>query len=69
MRSRPSLTVYIIAHIDLGIMRHHATSCDIVRQFSGGDSRQAGYSEDVKEKLEKNLMKVFEGCMRVKRCI
>lgn len=31
MRSRPSLTVYIIARIDLGIMRHHATSCDIVR--------------------------------------
>lgn len=31
MLSRPSLTVYIIAGIDLGIMRHHATSCDIVR--------------------------------------
>ena len=28
MRSRPSLTVYIIACIDMGIMRHHATSCD-----------------------------------------
>ena len=35
MRSRPSLTVYIIACIDMGIMRHHATSCDIVRQLSG----------------------------------
>ena len=31
MLSRPSLTVYIIAGIDLGIMRHRATSCDIVR--------------------------------------
>ena len=31
MRSRPSLTVYIIACIDMGVMRHHATSCDIVR--------------------------------------
>lgn len=33
MCSRPSLTVYMIARIDLGIMRHHATSCDIVRQL------------------------------------
>ena len=31
MLSRPSLIVYIIAGIDLGIMRHRATSCDIVR--------------------------------------
>ena len=42
MLSRPSLTVYIIARIDMGIMRHHATSCDIVRQLSGVDSLQAG---------------------------
>ena len=42
MRSRPSLTVYIIARIDMGIMRHRATSCDIVRQRSGVDSRRTG---------------------------
>ena len=45
MRSRPSLTVYIIARIDLGIMRHHATSCDIVRQLSGVDSRRQGTND------------------------
>ena len=43
--SRPSLTVYIIAGIDLGIMRHHATSCDIVRQLSGVDSRRQGTND------------------------
>ena len=43
MRYRPSLTVYIIAHIDLGVLRHCAASCDIVRQLSGGDLRRAGY--------------------------
>ena len=44
VRSRPSLTVYIIACIDLGVLRHHATPCDIVCQLLGFDSRQAGYS-------------------------
>lgn len=44
MLSCPSLTVYIIACIDLGVLRHHATPCDIVCQLSGFDSRQAGYS-------------------------
>ena len=44
MLSCPSLTVYIIACIDLGVLRHHATPCDIVCQLLGFDSRQAGYS-------------------------
>ena len=43
VRSRPSLTVYIIACIDLGVLRHHATPCDIVCQLLGFDSRQAGF--------------------------
>ena len=45
MRSRPSLTVYIIAHIDLGVLRHCAASCDIVRQLSGVDSRRQGTND------------------------
>lgn len=45
MRSRPFLTVYMIAGIDLGIMRHCATSCDIVRQLSGVDSRRQGTND------------------------
>ena len=40
MRSRPSLTVYMIAGIDLGVLRHCAASCNIVRQLSGVDSRR-----------------------------
>ena len=35
MRSRSSLPVYIIARIALGVSRHCATLCDIVRQVSG----------------------------------
>ena len=38
----PSLTVYIIAHIALGVLRLCATLYDIVRQLSGVDSLQAG---------------------------
>ena len=35
MRSHSSLPVYIIARIALGVSRHCATLCDIVRQVSG----------------------------------
>ena len=45
MCSRLSLTVYIIAHIALGVLRHHATSRDIVRQLSGVDSRRQGTND------------------------
>ena len=43
MLSRPSLTVYIIARIDMGIMRHRATLCDNVQESIRAEQETTGY--------------------------
>ena len=43
MLSRPSLTVYIIARIDMGIMRHRATLCDNFQGSIRAGQETTGY--------------------------